>query len=107
MCGGSGHLVDDQLRAWPLRRTAAGPLVGDHTTVDDELTTPHTPRLFAGNRTAEACVGEGALAADGLGAGDVEQFIAEEEVGERPVTVPAAGASPRVGHRNSRKVEGR
>src|SRR3954454_4542481 len=85
-----GHFVDHHRRAWVLGRTAAGSLVDDDPTVLDQLATPDSPGLGSLDRSAHAIIGKCALAADCLGASDVERGVREEQVGQGAVSVGAA-----------------
>ena len=85
------ELVDDELGPGVLRRATARALVGDDAPVEQQLATPDAPRLLAVLGLPEAGGGEGALAADRLGPGDVDDVVGEEQRGQGPVAVGAAG----------------
>ena len=87
---GDGHLVDHHRRAGVLGRSATWSLVDHDATIFDEFATPDTPGLGSLDRSVDAVGSKGALAADGLGPGDVERDVREEQVGQGAVTVGAA-----------------
>src|SRR5438067_2136038 len=82
-----------------LRWPAAPPLAGQHLAVEEELTTPHSPRLAPLERTLEALGDDRADRADLLGARDVLQLLAEEQTAHRAGAVVAASVAPPVGGR--------
>ena len=88
-------LVDDLDRTGVLRWTAAWTLVEDELTVLDQFATPDTPRLGALEGPFEALGAQGTARTDGFCSGDVEELVAEEEMGEGAGAVAAASGGPR------------
>src|SRR5690349_11762505 len=90
---GNRYLVDHDHGTRGLRRAATPALDGDDHAVDDELAAPHAVDLCPLERAGQARIGEPALLADRLRAGDVELVLREEQMRERSVTVGAAGVA--------------
>src|ERR687891_396564 len=77
---------------WP----AAAPLGGEDLPVGEQLAAPHAPRPAALERALQAGDHRRAGAADALGPSDVLELAAEEQAGELPAAVVAAGVGPPV-----------
>src|SRR5690606_28739567 len=77
-----------------LRWPSTPPLGGEDLPVEEELPTPHTPRLTPLERSFEAGDQGRAGGADVLGPRDVLQLLAEEHAGELAAAVVAAGVCP-------------
>ena len=77
-----------------LRWTATWTLVEDELTVLDQFATPDTPRLGALEGPVEALGAEGTARTDGFRSGDVEELVAEEQMGEGARAVAAASGGP-------------
>ena len=89
--GSAGDLVDDEPRSGVLGRPAPPTLVGDDRAVDHQLATPHAPRLAPVEGPAQARPAHGAHRADGSGAGELDEVLGEEQVGQRRAGVGAPG----------------
>src|SRR5262245_41499860 len=86
---GHRNLVDDEWESWLLRRPAASALDGDDDTIDDQFASPDAVHLGPLEGAVQALLGQSALLADRLRAGDVELVLGEEQMRQRAVAVGA------------------
>ncbi len=92
--GGNGTSSTSELGSRVLRRPAPLALLGQDPPVLEQLPAPHAARLLTLEGLGEARLADRALRADGLGPGDVDEVLGEEQRGQRGRAVVAAGLGP-------------